>query len=155
MHNFSNLLDESTIFDPLIAEGRQGVLRQMSEALAERTGLEARDIFDAIIERERLGSTGVGEGVAIPHVRLEGLKTSVGAFARLEKPADFDAFDDRPCDLVFMLLAPQTEGSDHLRALAQVSRAFSKASFRETLRSHDRDSDLSAFLLQLDRGEAA
>lgn len=155
MHNFSNLLDEDTIFNPLIAEGRQGVLRQMAVALAERAELDPRAILDAVIERERLGSTGVGDGVAIPHVRVPGLTSAIGAFARLEKPVDFDAVDDHPCDLVFMLLAPDCEGCDHLKALAQVSRAFRQPEFRARLRSHEGNNDMSAFLLHADRGQAA
>lgn len=155
MHNFSNLLEEERIIVPLAAEGRQGVLRALSEVMAQATGLDHRDVLEAVIERERLGSTGVGDGVAIPHVRLGGLTQSIGAFARLETPADFDAIDDRPCDLVFMLLAPETEGSDHLRALAQVSRAFRQAEFRATLRSAGTVQDTAIFLLKTDRGQAA
>lgn len=155
MHNFSNLLDEATIVVPLIAESKNLVLRELSDTLAEHTGLDGRLLLEAIIERERLGSTGVGDGVAIPHARVPGLKRAVGAFARLQKPVDFDAVDDRPCDLVFMLLAPEREGSDHLRALAQVSRAFRQARFREDLRELGTDLEVSRFLLKSDRGQAA
>lgn len=144
MTDFSNLLQRSVVFDNLQADSRQGVLRKLSEALGEQTELDSRIIHEAITERERLGSTGVGDGVAIPHVRLEGLSAPVGAFARLASPVDFESIDDRHCDLVFMLLAPERAGSDHLRALAQVSRAFRNSSFREQLR--EQDADLVALL---------
>lgn len=155
MHDFSSLLDKSTIFDPLRADSRQSVLRELSEALAVRTGLDERDILEAVIERERLGSTGVCDGVAIPHVRLSALTKSVGAFARLEAPVDFEAVDDKPCDLVFMLLAPESEGSDHLRALAQVSRAFRQQDFRALLRAGPEERDLVELLLGPSHSEAA
>ena len=109
MANFSDLLHSDAIIYPLMAEGRQHIIRQMSEVLAEATGLDARDILEAVMERERLGSTGIGEGVAIPHARIEGLDRAIGAFARLGAAVDFDAIDDRPCDLIFMLLAPNGE----------------------------------------------
>ena len=147
MPDFSNLLDESVIFDPLNADSRQGVLRAMSEKLAQKAGLDPRVVLEAVTERERLGSTGVGDGVAIPHVRLESIEQPIGAFARLAAPVDFDAVDDRPCDLVFMLLASEREGSDHLRALAQVSRAFRQPEFRETLRSENNAGNIADLLL--------
>lgn len=156
MLNFSNLLDESVIFDPLVADSRQSVLRALSEALGEYADVDPRYVFEAVTERERLGSTGVGDGVAIPHVRLEGICRPMGAFARLETPVDFDAVDERPCDLVFMLLASEREGSDHLRALAQVSRAFRQASFREALRSSQNRGKLACLMLgQMKSGQAA
>jgi PTS system nitrogen regulatory IIA component len=147
MPNFSNLLDESVIFDPLTADSRQGVLRALSRSLAEKADLDPRLVCEAVTERERLGSTGVGDGVAIPHVRLAGIQKPIGAFARLTVPVDFDAVDDRYCDLVFMLLASEREGSDHLRALAQVSRAFRQAQFREMLRAEQNAGDLATLLL--------
>lgn len=156
MIDFSNLLDKSVIFDPLTVDSRQGVLRALSEGLAARAGLDPRVVLEAVTERERLGSTGVGDGVAIPHVRLEGISTPVGAFARLTMPVDFEAIDDRHCDLVFMLLASEREGSDHLRALAQVSRAFRQAQFREELRADHNSGNLAALLLSHEKtGQAA
>jgi len=156
MPNFSNLLDETVIFDPLLADSRQGVLRALSEGLAARANLDPRLVFEAVTERERLGSTGVGDGVAIPHVRIEGIGHPMGAFAKLSTPVDFDAVDDRHCDLIFMLLAPEREGSDHLRALAQVSRAFRQASFREEMRASHNSGKLASLLIREDdRGQAA
>lgn len=156
MPDFSSLLDSSVIFDPLIADSRQGVLRALSESLAQKTGLDPRLVLEAVTERERLGSTGVGDGVAIPHVRLEGIQTPIGAFARLSQPVDFDAIDERHCDLVFMLLASEREGSDHLRALAQVSRAFRQPKFRQMLRAEQNAGNLANVLLpHAARGAAA
>ncbi len=135
MPNLANLLDPSAILDPLEADSRTKVLRALCDRLADLSDLDARDVFEAIMERERLGSTGVGDGVAIPHARIAGIAKPVGAFARVTTRCDFEAIDDRPCDLVFMLLAPLQEGGDHLRALAQVARTFRDPALREALRS--------------------
>lgn len=107
----------------------------MADALAKAAGIDARVIFDAVLIRERLSGTGMGEGVAIPHAPVAGLTRPIGAFARLETPIDFDALDARPADLVFMLLAPPDKGADHLKALARVSRFLRRADIRERLRS--------------------
>ena len=156
MIDFSNLLNESVIFDALQADSRHAVLRKLSEALAERSGIDSRIILEAVTLRERLGSTGVGEGVAIPHVRLAGIDTPIGAFARLATPVDFEAVDEAACDLVFMLLAPDTEGSAHLKALAQVSRVFRQSGFRDELRGASDVGTMSNLLLgQIKRGHAA
>lgn len=156
MIDFSNLLDESVVFDALQADSRHAVLRKLSEALAERSGIDSRIILEAVTLRERLGSTGVGEGVAIPHVRLAGIDRPIGAFARLAAPVDFEAVDDNPCDLVFMLLAPEAEGSAHLKALAQVSRVFRQSGFRADLRSASDAGALCSLLFgQIKRGHAA
>ncbi|MFN3610009.1 MAG: PTS sugar transporter subunit IIA, partial [Hyphomonas sp.] len=106
----------------------------------------ARAIEDAVMERERLGSTGVGEGVAIPHARLPGLSAPVGGFLRLAQGVDFEAIDDRRCDLIFMLLAPDGAGADHLRALAQVSRFFRQVAVREGLRKARNENEIKALI---------
>jgi len=98
------------------------------------------------MECERLGSTGVGEGVAIPHARLPGLERPVGGFMRLLHGVDFEAIDERPCDLVFMLLAPDGSGADHLRALAQVSRVFRQIPVRDALRKARTEDDVRAVI---------
>lgn len=134
-NDLSSLLQEGTILVAQPCESRKQVIHLLADALASKLGLESRDIFDAVMERENLGSTGVGEGVAIPHARVEGVTKPVGAFVRLNDGVDFDAIDGLPCDLVFMLLAPHSAGADHLRALAQVSRAFRNADLRDKLRA--------------------
>lgn len=125
---------------------RKQAIHVLCEALSEATGIGARAIEDAVMERERLGSTGVGEGVAIPHARLAGLEKPVGGFMRLLHGVDFEAIDERPCDLVFMLLAPDGSGADHLRALAQVSRVFRQSAVRDGLRKARTEDDVRAVI---------
>lgn len=115
-------------------KGRKQVLAELSGVMATALGLTAREVHEAVLERERLGSTGVGEGVAIPHARIETLSRPVGGFARLVEAADFEAIDERPADLIFMLLAPTDAGADHLRALARAARVFRQERIRSALR---------------------
>lgn len=132
--DLSALLDEGVILPNARAATRKQVITDLAEALSGVIGVEVRRIVDAVMEREQLGSTGVGDGVAIPHARLKGLAAPVGGFMRLESGVDFQAIDERPCDLIFMLLAPDSAGADHLRALAQVARAFRQPAVRDQLR---------------------
>lgn len=127
-------------------QGRKQVLSEMSAMMARALGLDAREVYDAVLDRERLGSTGVGEGVAIPHARIERLKHPVGGFARLLEPADFEAIDERKADLVFMLLAPTDAGAEHLRALARAARAFRQESIRAALRQAQSSETVLAIL---------
>lgn len=113
---------------------RKQVLVEMAAVMAQAAGLNSKDVFEALLERERLGPTGVGEGVAIPHARIEGLERPIGGFARLLEPVDFEAIDERKADLVFMLLAPTDSGAEHLRALARVARVFRQEPIRAALR---------------------
>jgi PTS system nitrogen regulatory IIA component len=115
-------------------QGRKQVLQELSNVMAQALGLDIKEVFEAVLEREKLGSTGVGEGVAIPHARIDSLKRPVGGFARLLEPADFEAIDERKADLVFMLLAPTDAGADHLRALARTARVFRQEQIRAALR---------------------
>ncbi len=140
------LLSGGVIVPLFDATSRKHAIHTLCEALAEVTELPVRGIEDAVMEREQLGSTGVGEGVAIPHARLEGLERPVGGFMRLQQGVDFDAIDDRPCDLIFMLLAPDAAGADHLRALAQVSRVFRQSAVRDALRKAKTEEDVRAVL---------
>ena len=134
-NNLSSLLSEGVILGPQTSETRKQILSKLAHAIGDKHGIDGRDVLDAVIERENLGSTSVGDGVAIPHARIPALSKPVGAFVRLHEGVDFDAIDGRPCDLIFMLLAPIASGADHLRALAQVSRAFRNADFRDRLRN--------------------
>jgi PTS system nitrogen regulatory IIA component len=115
-------------------QGRKQVLQELSATMARALDLDPKEVFEAVLEREKLGSTGVGEGVAIPHARIESLRRPVGGFARLLEPADFEAIDERKADLVFMLLAPTDAGADHLRALARAARVFRQEPIRAALR---------------------
>ncbi|MEM9739261.1 MAG: PTS sugar transporter subunit IIA [Pseudomonadota bacterium] len=135
--DLSALLDRGVILTETQYGSRKQAILRLAGALGDKIGLDERLIFDAVMEREQLGSTGVGEGVAIPHARLSKLEQPLGGFLRLREGVDFDAVDDQPCDLIFMLLAPVTAGADHLRALAQVSRAFRRGEVRAALRTAD------------------
>lgn len=145
-NDLTPLLEGGVIIPSFEATSRKQAIHALAEALAEKTGLNPRTIETAVMERERLGSTGVGEGVAIPHARLDGIDAPVGGFMRLVHGVDFEAIDDRPCDLVFMLLAPQSSGADHLRALAQVSRVFRQSAMRDALREARTREDVSGLL---------
>jgi nitrogen PTS system EIIA component len=115
-------------------QGRKQVLQELSAVMARTLDLDSKEVFEAVLEREKLGSTGVGEGVAIPHARIDSLRRPVGGFARLLEPADFEAIDERRADLVFMLLAPTDAGAEHLRALARAARIFRQEQIRAALR---------------------
>lgn len=144
--DLSTLLQDGVIIPLHDASSRKQAIHVLCEALSEATGIGARAIEDAVMERERLGSTGVGEGVAIPHARLAGLEKPVGGYMRLLHGVDFEAIDERPCDLVFMLLAPEGSGADHLRALAQVSRVFRQGPVRDGLRKAKSEDDVRAII---------
>ena len=120
--DISDLLTPERVIANLHATSKKQALQELARRAAELTGESERAVFDVLLERERLGTTGVGGGIAIPHGRLAGLSTMFGLFARLERPVEFESIDERPVDLIFLLLAPATAGGDHLKALARVSR---------------------------------
>lgn len=122
--DLSDLIEASAIMPALKANSKKQLLQLLSEKAAAVTGLPEREVFDTILQRERLGSTGVGNGIAIPHGKLPGITKIIGIFARLETPVDFEALDDQPVDLVFLLLAPEGAGADHLKALSRIARAL-------------------------------
>ena len=134
MSSLGDLLLPQAVIPRARWQGRRQVLAEMSAMMAEAARLNPREVHEAVLERERLGSTGVGEGVAIPHARIENLKRPVGGFARLAEPADFEAIDERKADLIFMLLAPADSGAEHLRALARAARTFRQEAIRAALR---------------------
>jgi len=145
-NDLTSLLQDGVVLNSQSADSRKQVLHMLANAISDKLDIDSRDILDAVLERENLGSTGVGEGVAIPHARIEGLSAPVGAFVRLQEGVDFDAIDGRDCDLIFMLLAPHSSGADHLRALAQVSRTFRNADLRAMLRTTQTTADIFAVL---------
>ncbi|MDD7909807.1 MULTISPECIES: PTS IIA-like nitrogen regulatory protein PtsN [Pseudovibrio] len=116
------LLSPEAVVASLKANSKKHALQEIAAKAAPVCGLPERDIFDTLLQRERLGSTGVGNGVAIPHGKLPQLDRLYGFFARLDKPIEFDSLDDQPVDLIFALLAPEGAGADHLKALARVAR---------------------------------
>lgn len=117
-----DLLSAEHVLADFRASSKKQTIQALSRKLADSLALDSRMVFDKLLERERLGSTGVGKGVAIPHARIDGLERITGLFARLANPIDFDSVDDVPVDIVFMLLAPTDAGADHLKALARISR---------------------------------
>ncbi len=125
---------------------KKQALHLISSRAADRLGLSAPDLLKAVLERESLGSTGVGSGVAIPHARYPGLQSITGFFFRLENPIPFDAIDDEPVDLIFLLLAPDEEGSTHLRALAQISRVLRRPEVRQNVRNAPNEDAIMALL---------
>lgn len=130
----TDILSSASVLLRLAASSKKQVLQEMSRSAGRVLRMPERRVFDVILERERLGSTALGRGVAIPHAKLAELDRVVGVFATLARPVSFDAVDDLPVDLVFMLLAPEQAGAEHLRALAQVSRLFRDPDMCEKLR---------------------
>ena len=122
--DLSDLIEASAVMPVLKANSKKQLLQLLAEKAASITGLPEREVFDTILQRERLGSTGVGNGIAIPHGKLAGVKRITGIFARLETPVDFEALDDQPVDLLFLLLAPEGAGADHLKALSRIARVL-------------------------------
>ena len=120
----NDLLTPEDVIPALRAQSKKQAIQDLAGHAAKRLGLPERPIFDALLQRERLGSTGVGGGVAIPHGKLPGVEHLFGLFARLDRPLDFEALDGEPVDLVFLLLAPEAAGADHLKALAMVARVM-------------------------------
>jgi PTS system nitrogen regulatory IIA component len=138
--DLSDLISSEGIIPALRANSKKQVLQELSKRAAEMTGLAQRDIFDTLLQRERLGSTATGNGIAIPHGMVAGLERVTVLFARLDKPVEFEAIDEKPVDLVFLLLAPERAGADHLNALSRISRLLSRANVAQKLRaSNDRD----------------
>ena len=132
--DLSDLLKPEAVLPAVHAQSKKQVLQEVCDSASRMTGLVEREIYDAILQRERLGSTGVGQGVAIPHGKLKAVDRLVGVFARLARPVDFDALDDQPVDLVFLLLAPESAGADHLKALARIARVLRDGAVAEKLR---------------------
>ncbi|MBN9020231.1 MAG: PTS IIA-like nitrogen regulatory protein PtsN [Rhizobiales bacterium] len=144
--DLSDLITPDAIVPALKANGKKQALQELAEKAATLTGLDERQIFDTLLQRERLGSTGVGNGIAIPHGKLAGLKRIHGVFARLAKPIEFDALDDQPVDLIFLLLAPESAGADHLKALARIARLLREPGLATKLRASSDASALYAVL---------
>ncbi|MEK9707991.1 MAG: PTS IIA-like nitrogen regulatory protein PtsN [Alphaproteobacteria bacterium] len=142
------ILKPEAVIASLHATSKKHLLQELSKSAAHVFGLDSRQVFDILLERERLGSTGVGSGLAIPHGKLPQLDRLHGLFARLDKPVDFDAIDDQPVDLVFLLLAPEGAGADHLKALARISRILRDHTFCEKLRGSENPDALFALLME-------
>ncbi len=142
----ASLLTPDSVVAGIKGASKKQVLQDLSGQLARISGLPERAIFETLLQRERLGTTGVGQGMAIPHGRIAGLHRLVGLFARLQKPVDFEALDGEQVDLVFVLLAPEDAGADHLQALARVARLFRDAKLVQKLRQTEDPAALYAIL---------
>jgi PTS system nitrogen regulatory IIA component len=140
------LLSPEAVVPHLKAVSKKQLFQELAARAAVLTGLPERRIFETLIERERLGSTGMGQGIAIPHGHFAGIERMTGMFVRLDAPIDFDAMDDQPVDLVFLLLAPEGAGADHLKALARVSRLLRNQPVCEKLRAAAKPAALYALL---------
>jgi nitrogen PTS system EIIA component len=134
----ADLVAPNAIIPALKVNGKKQTLQELAAKAADLSGQSERTIFEILMQREKLGSTGVGNGIAIPHGKLEKLNKLFGLFARLDRPIDFEALDGQPVDLIFLLLAPKDAGADHLKALAQVARLLREPDVARKLRdSHD------------------
>ncbi len=145
-----DLLPRSAVVPSLKADDKRQVLLELSEVAARVVGLKPRDIFQALWQRERLGSTGIGRGIAIPHGRMPEVKRMTCIFARLEAPVAFDSHDAEPVDLIFLLLAPEHAGADHLKALARISRLMREPDAAAKLRASKDGAALYAVLTEPD-----
>ena len=147
MH-LSEIIASKAVFEDLKAGSKKQLLQELANLSAKQTGLDARRVFETLLQREKLGTTGLGNGMAIPHGKFAGLDRVYGFFARLTNPVDFEANDDQPVDLVFLLLAPESAGADHLKALARISRLLRDTSLVAKLRGTETADGLYAILTE-------
>lgn len=132
--DLSDLVSPDAIMPSLKVQSKKQAIQALAEKAASLTGVPEREVFDTLLQRERLGSTGVGHGIAIPHGKLVAFDRIVGVFARLEMPIQFEALDNEPVDLIFLLLASEGAGADHLKALARIARVFRNPQVTSKLR---------------------
>ena len=151
----AEFLDCDAIKTGLPAGNKRSLLKQLAELAGQRLEIEPAAVLAALNEREQLGSTGFGHGVAIPHAKIEGLASIYGLFARLGDPVDYKAIDGRPVDMVFLLLSPPDAGAEHLKALAAISRVTRDAATLERLRGARSRDALPAVLIGADERDAA
>ena len=151
----SDFLDFDSIKTALPGGSKKALLQQLANLAGQRLDLDSATILSSLSEREQLGSTGFGQGVAIPHGKIEGLKRIYSLFARLAEPLDYKAIDNRPVDLVFLLLSPPDAGAEHLKALAAISRVTRHAATLEKMRGARSRDALTAVLIGADERDAA
>lgn len=150
----AEFLDCDAIKTALPGGNKRSLMKQLADLAGQRIGSEPGTVLASLTEREQLGSTGFGQGVAIPHAKIDGLPHIYGLFARLSDPVDYKAIDGRPVDLVFLLLSPPDAGADHLKALAAISRVTRDAATLERLRGARSRDALAAVLMGADEREA-
>ena len=151
----SEFLDFEAIKPAMPSANKRGLLQQLAQLAGQRTGLDSNEILSSLVERERLGSTGFGHGVAIPHGKVNGLKSIYCLFARLPDAIDYQAIDGERVDLVFLLLSPPDAGAEHLKALAAVSRVVRHVPTLEKMRGARSRDALAAVLMGADERDAA
>jgi len=151
----ADILQPNGVIANLRAANKRQALQELAKRAAQLTGKHERAIFEVLLERERLGTTGIGHGTAIPHGRMPDLPQIYALFARLEKPVDFEAIDNQPVDLIFLLLTPANSGADHLKALARLSRLLRDKAMCDKLRGTDRADALYALLTDRAASHAA
>ncbi|WP_243369286.1 PTS IIA-like nitrogen regulatory protein PtsN [Microvirga solisilvae] len=144
-----DFLDPQAVLPALRVSGKKQALQELAIHAAKLTTLPEGAIYEALLQRERLGSTGIGEGIAIPHGKLAGLTRIFGLVARLDKPVDFEALDGQPVDVLFLLLAPEGAGADHLKALARVARVLREPGLIERVRATKDATALYAIMTEL------
>ena len=144
-----DFLDPQAVLPALRVNGKKQALQELASHAARIMGIPDTAIYEALLQRERLGSTGIGEGIAIPHGKLPGLTRIFGLVARLEKPVDFEALDAQPVDVLFLLLAPEGAGADHLKALARVARVLREPGLIERVRATRDANALYAIMTEL------
>jgi len=152
---FADFLDFDAIKPSFPGGNKRSLLQQLAHLAANRLGLDSAAIHASLVEREQLGSTGFGQGVAIPHGKVDGLPRIYGLFARLAEPVDYKAIDGRRVDIVFLLLSPPDAGADHLKALAAISRVTRHDATLEKLRGARSRDALAAVLIGADERDAA
>jgi PTS system nitrogen regulatory IIA component len=145
MH-LSDIIDPKAIASGVKAQNKKQLLQDLAQGLASQTAVDSRIIFETLLQREKLGSTGLGQGIAIPHGRLPSINRVYGYFARLSSPVDFDSVDGEPVDLVFALVSPGHAGADHLTALARISRVLRDGAMLAKLRGATGADSLYALL---------
>ncbi|WP_237152666.1 PTS IIA-like nitrogen regulatory protein PtsN [Oryzibacter oryziterrae] len=153
--DLSDLLAVEAVSSRLKAVSKKQTFQDLAAKAAVLTGHGEKEILETLLQREKLGSTGVGHGVAIPHGKLPGLKSLTGLFARLDRPIDYDSIDGEPVDLVFLLLAPEHAGADHLKALARIARVLRDGHTASKLRAADDASAIYALLTEQTASNAA
>lgn len=151
----ADFIDFEAIKTALPGGSKRALLQQLANLAGQRCGTEPTAILATLNEREKLGSTGLGQGVAIPHGKIEGLERIYGLFARIAEPVDYKAIDGRKVDLVFLLLSPPDSGAEHLRALAAISRVIREGSTLEKMRGARSRDALAAVLMGADERDAA
>src|SRR6187455_491227 len=150
----TDLVAPNAIIPALRVNSKKQILQELTAKAAELSGQSERTILEILQQREKLGSTGVGNGIAIPHGKLPKLERLVGLFARLDRPIDFESLDGQPVDLIFLLLAPEGAGADHLKALARVARLLREPATVARLRE-SRDANALYAVFAMPPSEAA